>query len=97
MNHSVAVRADWTQVCNRVEAILMAYLGKWDEVVNMNKASATHAIKRLEIEVADGTADSVMLDALLACAWATLIDADRYLSRGALKIGFGCRNLVRKR
>jgi len=93
----VAVRADRSEVCNRVEAILVAYVGKWDEVVNMNKASATLAVKRPEVEVADGTADSVMLDALLACAWATLINADRYLSRGSLEIGFGCRNLVRKR
>jgi len=84
-------------VCNRVEAILVAYIGKRNEMVNMNKASATLAIRRLEIELADGTADSVMLDALLACAWATLIDADRYHSRGSLEIGFGCRNLVRKR
>jgi hypothetical protein len=83
-------------VCNRVEAILAAYLGKWNKVVNMNKASATLAIKRREIEGADGATDSVMLDALLACAWATLIDADRYLSRGSLEIGFGCRNLIGK-
>ena len=93
----MAVRTDWTQVCNRIEAIPVTYLGKWNEVVNMNKSSATLAVERFEIKVADGAADSVMLDALLACVWTTFIDADRNLPRGSLEIGFRCLNFIGKR
>jgi len=93
----VAIWADWAQVSYWVEAILATYIGKWNEMVNLDKASAMLAIKRLEIEVTDGAADSIMLDAPLACSWVTLIDADRYLSRGSLEIGLWCEDLVRKR
>ena len=75
----------------------MTYLGKWNEVMNMNKSSATLAVERFEIEVADGAADSVMLDALLACVWTTFLDGDRKLPRGSLEIDFRCLNFIGKR
>ena len=67
VNHRVAVRANRTQIGNRVNLILSANLEQCFEMVDVNKAAAKLAIHSLEIEAANRTSATVVLNALLAC------------------------------
>ena len=85
VNHCVAVRANRTQIGNRVNLILSANLGQCLEMVDVNKAAAKLAIRSLEIEAANRTPATVVLNALLACLRIALVAVDGDLTGGTFK------------
>src|ERR1043166_9506194 len=94
MNHRVTVRTNRTQICNRINLILCLNLRQRLEVVNVNECAAKLTKHLLEVEVADCATITVVLDAPLACVWATLVDIDGNLSRRTLEETRRCRHLV---
>lgn len=87
MQNRMAIRADRTEVSNRIDAVPSADLSEWPEVVNVNKTFHHRAIGFTEIELTDGTGRSKTVDASLPSLRASLKRVNRDPLDGTLPEG----------
>ena len=85
MKHRMAIRADGTQVCNGIDAILATYLGKVEQVVDVNKALSELAASSAEIEIAHDASSAVVLDAKRSGGRIAFVGVNADLADGTLE------------
>ena len=66
MDDGMTVRANWSQVPDRVQLVLRPYLCHWDDMMHVNVSGGCFAIVGLEVESASGTTPAIVTEACIA-------------------------------
>ncbi|OJB12972.1 hypothetical protein BGV48_12160 [Burkholderia ubonensis] len=96
VEHRMTVRADGTQIGDRIDLMFFLVLGQRSKVMYVNETLAQRTILCAEIEGADNTRRSPVLDTLSASFGISLVTIHRYLLDAAFAICFPGTNLLWK-
>ena len=97
MDDRMAVRADRSQIGDRIQAVLVAHFCDRYDVVHLDVSRSRFAVSRLEVEATNDTGPPVVSETLLACPWVPLKCVHENAMSGPLHIlDFG-RQLFRRK
>mgnify|MGYP006910951435 CR=1 FL=1 len=80
VKHGVTVRANWNQVCNRVNAIVGSELTDRCDMMNMNEASPSVTIPLGKIEITDNADTTILGQTSLPSCGVALVAIYEHLS-----------------